>query len=369
MRRNIIQSANCDITCISETHLQQNDTLAVDGFRWYGHNRHSTHHKAPKGSGGVGIFVKDSVFDRYKVRVVDKTIDGIIGLMIEHIETDYTCFVLSCYLSPENSPWGRDSTSFFAHLLSQIYTYAESDAIIVCGDFNSRIGELSDTILNIDSLPPRVVLDKVVNHHGKSLIEFLQESKFCIMNGRVDKDKDAYTCCTARGMSVVDYYLVPQDLLPVCKNFSVKSMVTFLGDHGLQPLLSKRCKMPDHALVCFDLYVNALSQCYDEDDDVPKVITDQGLEVPSMGARKYNYKKANPEFMSSALCRQAMLEVIDMIECNRESQAEIDMIYSCFREKVINEMNLNIPFKDVNLNIKKRYKPMKGFRNEELTGL
>ena len=73
--------------------------------------------------------------------------------------------------------------------------------------------------------------------------------------------------------------------------------------------------------------------------------------------------------MSSALCRQAMLEVIDMIECNRESQAEIDMIYSCFREKVINEMNLNIPFKDVNLNIKKRYKPRKGFWNEELTGL
>ena len=47
-----------------------------------------------------------------------------------------------------------------------------------------------------------------------------------------------------------------------------------------------------------------------------------------MGARKY-YKRANPEFMLPALCRQAMLEVINMIECNRESQAEIDMIHSC----------------------------------------
>ena len=52
----------------------------------------------------------------------------------------------------------------------------------------------------------------VVNQHGHSLIEFQQGAKFCVLNGRFDQESDYYTCSTTRGVSVVDYFLVPQDV-------------------------------------------------------------------------------------------------------------------------------------------------------------
>lgn len=40
----------------------------------------TVHHRAPKGSGGVGILVKDEIIIAYKVKIVDKNLDRIIGI-------------------------------------------------------------------------------------------------------------------------------------------------------------------------------------------------------------------------------------------------------------------------------------------------
>lgn len=62
--------------------------------------------------------------------------------------------VISCYLSPETSPWSRNVDLFFAHLLSLIYA-ADCDAIYICGDLNSSIAHLRDYV-DEDDIPPRV---------------------------------------------------------------------------------------------------------------------------------------------------------------------------------------------------------------------
>ena len=100
----------------------------------------------------------------------------------------------------------------------------EADSIIICGDLNGRIGGLDDYIPSVDNIPKRKHLDTVINQHGHSLIEFLQESKFCIVNGRVSPENDGYTCSTARGVSVIDYFHVPHDLIGNCNNFHVTSI-------------------------------------------------------------------------------------------------------------------------------------------------
>lgn len=131
---------------------------------------------------------------------------------------------ISCYIPPEMSVWGRDVSIVYRHLLSQIYLCSEADAIYFCGDLNSRVDGLSDYVKEIDDVPQRVPLDVGINKHGESLIEFLMDSKFCIVNGRICPLKDNYTSVSTKGKAVVDYILVPHDCLQSCISFQVNSI-------------------------------------------------------------------------------------------------------------------------------------------------
>ena len=108
-----------DIICVNETHLQGDAFLDLENFTFYGHNRHSTHIRAPKGSGGVGIFVKNDIISQLNVSVLDKSYDGILGISLISKETDYSIVIFSTSLPPETSTWGRDATGFYAHLLGE----------------------------------------------------------------------------------------------------------------------------------------------------------------------------------------------------------------------------------------------------------
>ena len=43
----------------------------VEGYRWFGHNRKGLHRKAVRGSGGVGVLVRDNVLVECGVKVLD----------------------------------------------------------------------------------------------------------------------------------------------------------------------------------------------------------------------------------------------------------------------------------------------------------
>ena len=116
--------------------------------------------------------------------------------------------LLTCYLPPENSVWGRNSQEFLSHVLSNIYINNECDSIVVSGDFNARIGSLDDlTDFDDVNIIKRHVIDKTINQHGHSFIEFLKEAKLCILNGRFNETKNNFTPVSTRGKAFVDYYL------------------------------------------------------------------------------------------------------------------------------------------------------------------
>ena len=91
--------------------------------------------------------------------MIDKSIDGILGIDLRHRQTDLCFVVFSCYLPPENSPWGRDAETFFSHILAQIYLHCDMDAIFLLGDFNSRIGHLNDFNFEFDNVCERTTID------------------------------------------------------------------------------------------------------------------------------------------------------------------------------------------------------------------
>ncbi len=176
LRSLLLQSLDPDFISLNETHLKNDDIITLEGYTWFGQNR-NMHIKAPKASGGVGIFVKDQLFQYFKVTVADQAVDGIFALRFEHRVSQYAFVIFSCYLSPESSTRGRDSLTFFSHLLGMVYSL-EADALYICGDFNSRISDREDCLIS-DGVPPRRAKDSVLNKHGDSLINFIKDSKCC----------------------------------------------------------------------------------------------------------------------------------------------------------------------------------------------
>ena len=154
IRSAIIRALDCDIVCLIETHLSGDRELLIDGYRTYMHSRCEQHVRARKSYGGLAILCKQKLFDDYDIEVVDKQRDGILILNLVKKHSGYSILFIGVYLPPENSPWGRDAVSFFAHILSYLYQFEDADAVYICGDINARIGNKIDFIQEIDNVKP-----------------------------------------------------------------------------------------------------------------------------------------------------------------------------------------------------------------------
>lgn len=81
--------------------------------------------------------------------------------------------VCACYLPPQGSSRYVSAQEFYDHLLTNIYEYQPLGQFIICGDFNSRIGDMPDFIEGVDMLPDRDVVDFNMNTYGEFLCKFL----------------------------------------------------------------------------------------------------------------------------------------------------------------------------------------------------
>lgn len=343
---------------MNETHLVNEDgiDLTEHGFKWIGFNRTHTHIKAPKGSGGVGVVVKDWLFNSYCIDIVDKSYEGILGVRFVNKYNDFTLILFTVYLPPENSPWGRDASSFYSHLLTQIYLHYESDAIVVCGDLNARIGNTQDCNDFLDNIPLRNSVDATHNQHGSSFLEFLNDSRFCTLNGRFGEQSNQYTYHSTRGQSVVDYICVPHDVFPQCKDFCIVNCNSVIEELSAMNLLGEKCKVPDHSVLKFKLvFEYTVHADADENKSNPK--------------KRFNLRRIPSDFMNSNSAIHAINLLIRKIELCRETQREINEIYENFCEMVISEMTESIPNYDWSRKSKKKLRIHKPYWNNELTEL
>ena len=110
-------------------------------------------------------------------------------------------------MSPENSSRFFDVNTFYDSRLTDIYKYQGQGILFVCGDFNSRCGDLDDFIRGIDKVCEREIIDFSLNKYGKILIDFLINTNMCILNGRSNCNND-FTSVSTNGHAVVDYCFV-----------------------------------------------------------------------------------------------------------------------------------------------------------------
>ena len=78
----------------------------------------------------------------------------------------------------------------------------------------------------------RTSADQVINENGKKLLNICKNDNLFIVNGRIGSTPLCkFTCHTARGQSVVDYFIMDGETLRMATAFSVDD-VTPLSDHS-----------------------------------------------------------------------------------------------------------------------------------------
>ncbi|CAC5390044.1 unnamed protein product [Mytilus coruscus] len=171
---------------ITESHLLKNNIIKIDNYKWYGNNLSHIHTRAKAGSGGVGLLVKEELLCTLNINVEDKSTDEIIWVKFSDKTNNSNIFyVCVTYLTPEFSARSTNVHDFFDTLMSQIYSIPNGYPFYLCGDFNSRIGEMEDFIPGVDNLPVREVIDFKSNSYGEIFCEFLSNINCCVLNGRI----------------------------------------------------------------------------------------------------------------------------------------------------------------------------------------
>ena len=360
LRQAILKTTDSEIILVQETHLANNtdNQPSLDGYKWYGHCRTVRHVNSNLTHGGIGIFVKDSLFEHFIVSVLDNSYDGILCLLFKDKVSNF-CFTVYCvYLPPENSPYGRDSTTFFTHLLSLIYLHNFVDCSFVCGDINGRIGGRCETITDVDFIPSRIELDTTHNQHGDAWIDFLNEACMAVTNGRV-LGSDNFTSISSKGKAVVDYIAVSIENFQDCLSFDVKTMSEIVDKYNLHVLLSSKCKLSDHSLVTLTF---AMNRCYEseclgngEDGTQPNL------------SKRYNYGTISDDFLTSDSWIGVLNSLLAKIQHIEDNQSCIDALYNDMLIEIFKQMDEYIDYRIASKKGRKHYKIHKPFWNTDLS--
>ena len=125
-------------------------------------------------------------------------------------------FVATTYLIP-NDP-DRDNDQTLAELQRDILDLGNKGRIIVLGNFNARVGELSNIVSNPFDNSEELIIkrhskDKTVNRQGKEVMNTLNAVGLGLVNGAYEVAE--YTSIQHSGNSIIDFIWLDGVLLRV----------------------------------------------------------------------------------------------------------------------------------------------------------
>ena len=326
---NVLKCMNVDIVVLCETHCINEQTINIDNYTVYQHDRN------PKDggrldSGGVAIALKNKLFFSHKILGIYKTYDGIIGIKMKNIHTDYTIGIMGNYLSPDNYHYGRDAESYFNNCCVVWETLSDCDLCLGTGDYNARTKQLPDFLPDIDGniVTPRINPDDFQNSHGESFITFLKENRSVIINGRVTPQFNNFTFVSPRGTSVPDYMICPIENLSKCSEFKVFLMTDIVNTFGLQPPKT----LPDHSFLRATFNTTQFSA------NNPPNFSSKYCQTQAKVKPKKNLKKMDNTFFMSELVYNQVQFTIQRLETNISNQSELDTLWSEVKNIFLAEM-------------------------------
>ena len=228
-----------------------------------------------------------------------------------------------------------NAAAFFEELNAQVFRYQNDGKFVMMGDFNSRLGYSSDFIEGVDVVMDRKVLDSRQNPYCDLFCDFLVSANCIVLNGRNNR-RDDYTCISARGLSVVDYMVVPHGMFEHFSDFEViraRDLFNASGCEGfIDPLYGN---ISDHSLLKCSLKI--------AEDEVPS----EGVAVNGCKSKViYDRKNIPDTFMEGDIIGQIQ-DTITALESSHKNQKDIDEAYCDFTSLMTEQMNTRLDHKTV----------------------
>ena len=206
--------------------------------------------RVKENDGGVCTLIRHEIasgIKRYPCNISDVVV---CKLKATSFNLDTDIFIVNAYVRPANTSTvtsdetGREKLQ---QLDSYINELSSKGCILLCGDFNSRIGTEIDHIMNDDNgadsfipipddyvcqdLLPRNSKDLKTNGHKRPFLDMIINNRLHILNGRTLGDSQGdFTCIKPNGSSVVDYFIISSDHNNLISHMKIKSFSMF-SDH------------------------------------------------------------------------------------------------------------------------------------------
>ena len=330
LRESIINVNNPDIICVSETHLVKTDVIEMSGFRYFGLNRKTLNVKQIKGSGGVGILIKNKLANDYTINVVMEYNDNVLCLKLDNKLGNDSILLMCVYLPPEGSRYAIQNEDALNKMTMEVYRHSDVDTVVICGDFNARVGKKSDLLIVDGDVKPRHVLDLTENVQGNLLLNFVNDIKGCILNGRVTPQFDGYTSISAhKGKAVVDYFICRQSDLSAAVKLEVFTMTELISALDKQSLICDGCRPPDHSL---------LSLTIERSQAVIDHVCGNTLGSKAL-KKKWLIRYPNETYMESELVDKVVGELLHDFRNKCKMQQEVNECYDNLVKFVLDEAN------------------------------
>ena len=239
-----------------------------------------------RGSGGVGVLVREELLDVYTVEVLDRSAEDKTWVHLKSKQGEGDLVGAVCYVPPEASSRGKSEEETFGALEEQVQKFGTLGTLVICGVFNARCGDLVEEEAE-DEVPGRRPVDTIKNWQGEALMSFLGNSGLYIVNGRIGRD--GFTCVSGRGSSVLDYCILPREQLKSIIGFRVVTMRESLEEMHFR---GEGMRIPDHSILMWNLqlegpeYWTGKEKNWNETKKTTFIVSENYLENDSEEIRK-----------------------------------------------------------------------------------
>ena len=189
-------------------------------------------------------------------------------------------------------------------------------------------------------MPDRTVIDFTPNKHGDSLISFLTDTRYVVLNGRCNPEFDNFTSISTKGVAVVDYMSVKQESLSQIKQFKVLSMNNVLDEvHALHPDIDL-VKPSDHSILLVTLSILGVDEVSGNEkrDDGENEDPGPDSNISNPRQTRFRVKGVKSAFFETPGNARQLIELIDQLIDARHTQEKFDVWYRDFVSVFHSEM-------------------------------
>ena len=219
---------------------------------------------------------------------------------------------------PKKSKYSNNNEFALNDLTIELFYHTDTDNVYICGDFNARIGNKHDIVIDEETVK-RISIDGKVNQQGERLLTFLNDVSYCVTNGRTTPCEDGFTWVTSyRGRAVVDYHITRSCDITSINRTIARSCNEIIAVEGIEQLISDVSHAPDHDLLMMEVELSTT---------VKENLQDRNLGAKNFQGLRKTYRKVGQDYMSSEMAKRVLPQLLSKMENMVANQMEINEMY------------------------------------------